>query len=249
MGTDLQNPPVRHPGSGWLILIINVGTFLFVLVSASFETPWYKLGPIAIIFVFTVWARRRGRRNPAALPGLADQAYFLGYLATIAAFVTIGVKVWRSGGSLSQPQDAILMGVIGLCSTVAGLTAMNYLKSCAPTAGYSLSAELPGVIERLDEMILAFAFPPEINQRLTAIKAALEGISELGNTSADARTSLEQLTQKLKQLRNDIADFSEGVADANQRIHDFVDNVKQMRGVLDDFVRVVETKLTEEWRT
>jgi hypothetical protein len=151
-----------------------------VVVCGVFETALFSWVPIAAIVLATILGVASNRGDPDRLNDVAEQAYFIGYLSTIAAFAAAVINIYLQGHIPEKPTTLLLMAAIALMTTVAGLLFMTAIKEYA--------AKLPR--------------PAATTPDLTEFLQALKTLAQAAELATATRSLAEFIETKDKLLRN-----------------------------------------------
>jgi hypothetical protein len=238
----------------YVVLALNVSVVMWIALTASTSSPWRKFVPAGIVLTLAVVARLSNRR--ALFGRFADQLYFLGYLSTITAFLTIAWEVYRklSGptepGAALIPPDIVIFGVAGLSSTVAGLVAMNFLRWSAPEDQADTRDGSPVPQIDWDKLLGAVQSSQEFVELLEAIRATFQLVEQWKGAASNVGTVMKKLSGQINGLGKEI----ESLGDKTRKMQasaeevcsngkEFVKTVEEMRSVLSDYVRITRENL------
>lgn len=214
-----------------IYLLLRLIAVIAVMLCGLYDRPELALVTVAAIIIYATFAITKNKRDATKLESLADQVYFVGYLSTIAAFAAVVLRIWMAGGT-TDPRPILLMSGVALLTTMLSLMAMTTLKDYAQVSRQymklpegSISAEMQKVLELLNK---------------TGIFNQLFDIShETNETIKNLNGQLEILKRNVEKLQSDIG---QGSLSALQ----FKDNVHQLQAVLDEFVRLLQSRLQIE---
>src|SRR6266849_6464672 len=99
-------------------LAFSISAVVLVLIFTLWHLAKLSWLPAALIVFYTTLAYRNGKKNPSALSGSAEQAYFLGYLCTITAFVGLLLRIWSKPEAFRETQSILMTSWIALSTII-----------------------------------------------------------------------------------------------------------------------------------
>lgn len=208
-----------------VLRIVIVAT---VLIGCQLDSPWWALVPIGLLIIYFTIGLRETELEPARLELLGEKVYFAGYLATIASLVGILVRLRLQDGRLDRSQ-VIVVGAFALGTTLFGLIAMAILKDWAEKRALLVRPEPVPAHASTSNGTEALA-SAEVQRLLTE---SIEGV----------RTAVEEVKEKLKELKTATSSLAGDVDLGAFSAKQFTENVQQLGTVIDQFVRLCESKL------
>jgi len=225
----------------WVSFGLRIGAVISVLASAMFESLPLGLAPVGLIFLYATLVWTMNRENPSRIEALADQAYFLGYLSTIAAFagVVLSMLVRKR---FDDPNKILLMIAVALLATVAGLLAMTSLKDFAARRRQMLGgSELhweDEVLKRLEKIAALTGLSGSTAEQSTGGAGTATHLVSVTNKTAEL---IEQLNVQLERLKTNINSFDNLASKGAGSAKVFSEGVQELQQVLQAFVNLVGT--------